>query len=134
MLRRPRCSALLAVFFATLALSLGVGACHSPKASILPAPEQPKTFLHVTNGEFLDAVVYIVNRGQRIRLGVASSNRTTNFEIPSNLIFGATPMAFVIDPIGGRSRPASGDVVIDPGDEVELQLSGGRIVLTKHAP
>ena len=88
--------------------------------------------LRVTNGEFLDAVVYVVNHGQRIRLGVASSNRTTRFEIPKHLVFGATPLSFLVDPIGGNARPSTGDMVIDPGDDLELRLNGGRLLLTKR--
>ena len=88
--------------------------------------------LHVANGEFLDAVVYVVDRGQRVRLGVASSNRTTDFEIPPHLLFAATPLSFVVDPIGAPARPSTGDLVIVPGDDLELRLSGGRVVLTKR--
>ena len=89
--------------------------------------------LYVTNGEFLDAVVYVVDRGQRVRLGVASSNRTTTFEIPKHLLFAATPLSFVLDPIGAPARPSTGEIMIDPGDELELRLDGGRVVLTKRA-
>ena len=110
---------------------LGAAACRHK--SLAPAPEPPpKTILHVANGEFLDAVVYVVDRGQRVRLGVASSNRTTTFEIPPHLLFAATPLSFVVDPIGAPARPSTGDVVIVPGDDLELRLSGGRAVLTKR--
>ena len=119
---------LLAVLFLA---SLGVHGCQHK--SLAPAPEPPpKTILHVTNGEFLDAVVYVVDRGQRVRLGVASSNRTTNFQIPPHLLFAATPLSFVVDPIGASARPSTGDVVIVPGDDLELRLSGGRAILTKR--
>ena len=121
--------------FAALALMLvaplGAEACRHK--SLGPAPEPPpKTILHVANSEFLDAVVYVVDRGQRVRLGVASSNRTTNFEIPAHILFTATPLSFVADPIGAPARPSTGDVVIAPGDDLELRLSGGRAVLTKR--
>ena len=109
------------------------GAASCRHKSLAPAPEPPpKTILHVANGEFLDAVVYVVDRGQRVRLGVASSNRTTTFEIPAHLLFAATPLSFVVDPIGAPARPSTGDVVIVPGDDLELRLSGGRAVLTKR--
>jgi hypothetical protein len=105
--------------------------CQKARSSII-VPEQPKTMLRVTNGEFLDAVVYVVNRGQRVRLGVANANRTTRFEIPKQLVFGATPLSFLVDPIGGNTRPSTGDMVIDPGDDLELRLNGGRLLLTKR--
>jgi hypothetical protein len=116
-----------------LLLSVSVAGCHRLK-STQPAPEPPKTLVHVTNGEFLDAVVYVVDRGQRVRLGVATSNRTTTFELPSHLVFSPTPLSFLVDPIGGRVHPSTGDIVIDPGDNLELRLSGGRVVLTKRVP
>ena len=112
-----------------LVAPLGAEACRHK--SLAPAPEPPpKTILHVANGEFLDAVVYVVDRGQRVRLGVASSNRTTNFEIPAHIP--ATALSFVADPIGAPARPSTGDVVIVPGDDLELRLSGGRAILTKR--
>lgn len=114
-------------------LALGLFGCWHGKPSL--APEQPKTMLHVTNSEFLDAAIYVVvNRGQRLRLGVASSNRETTFEIPPHLLFSAVAMSFTIDPIGGPPRPSTGDMVIAAGDEIELRLSGGRAVLTKRSP
>ena len=131
MLRRRyafRRFAVLTLFFVA---PLGVPACRHK--SLGPAPEPPpKTILHVANGEFLDAVVYVVDRGQRVRLGVASSNRTTNFEIPPHLLFAATPLSFVVDPIGAPARPSTGDLVIVPGDDLELRLTGGRAILTKR--
>lgn len=102
--------------------------------SLAPEPAPPKTMLHVANSEFLDAVVYVIDRGQRVRLGVASSNRTTTFEIPSHLVFAPTPLSFVIDPIGAPPQPSTGDMVIAPGDDLELRLGGGRAVLTKRPP
>ena len=129
---RSRLKSFLPLAFATL-LSLEAGGCHRGGSS-QPAPEQPKTFVHVTNGEFLDAVVYVVERGQRVRLGVASSNHTTTFEIPPHMLFSATALSFVLDPIGAPARSSTGDVVIDPGDDLELRFSGGRAVLTKRSP
>jgi hypothetical protein len=129
--RRPSRYALLWIAVPALLLSSGASGCHKPRSSII-APEQPTTTLYVTNSEFLDAVVYVVNRGQRVRLGVATSNQTTRFVIPPHVIFGATPLSFLVDPIGGKAKPSTADMVIDPGDDVELRLDGGRVVLTKR--
>ena len=110
---------------------LGLPSCRLLRSN-QPAPQPAKTFLHVTNGEFLDAVVYVVDRGQSVRLGVASSNRTTTFEIPSHIVFAPRPLSFLIHPIGTQSQPSTGDVVIEPGDDIDLRLNGGRVVLTKR--
>lgn len=123
--------ALLWLALSMLALSTTLVACHKARSSII-VPEQPRTTLRVSNGEFLDAVVYVVNRGQPVRLGVASSNRTTTFEIPKHLIFGATPLSFQVHPIGANTRPSTGDMMIDPGDDLDLQISGGRLVITRR--
>lgn len=131
MLRRRYAFRRFAALTLLLVAPVGVQACRHK--SLAPEPEPPpKTILHVANGEFLDAVVYVVDRGQRVRLGVASSNRTTDFEIPAHLLFAATPLSFVVDPIGAPARPSTGDVVIVPGDDLELRLNGGRAVLTKR--
>ena len=131
MLRRRYTLRRFTVIAFLLAALSNVEACRHK--SLAPAPEPPpRTFVHVANGEFLDAVVYVVDRGQRVRLGVASSNRTTDFEIPAHLLFAATPLSFVVDPIGAPARPSTGDLVIVPGDDLELRLSGGRAVLTKR--
>ena len=129
-MRLPRLTSFLPLAVAAL-LTLDVTGCYGPKSS-QPVPEPPKTMLYVTNGEFLDAVVYVVEQGKRVRLGVASSNRTTTFELPPHLVFAPTPMSFLLDPIGAPARPSTGEVVIDPGDEIELRYSGGRVVVSKR--
>lgn len=116
-----------------LAVAIALASCRHGRPDA-PLPEQPKTTLHVTNGEFLDAVIYVVERGQNVRLGTASSNQTTTFVIPPHLIFGATPLSFRVDPVGARAQLPTSELMIDPGDEIELRLSGGRVVLTKRAP
>lgn len=131
MLRRSRLLPSARSLIAATVLCAVLTYCHRGK-SLQPMPVQPKTMVYVANGEFLDAVVYVVDRGQRVRLGVASSNRTTPFEIPPHLVFAATPLSFIIDPIGASPRPSTGDLVITAGDEIELRLSGGRAVLTKR--
>lgn len=119
------------LFLAACLASLGLESCRLLRSN-QPAPAPAKTFLHVTNGEYLDAVVYVVDRGQNVRLGVAGSNRTTTFELPSHLVFAPRPLSFSVHPIGAPTRPSTADVVIEPGDDIDLQLSGGRAVLTKR--
>ena len=130
MLRRSRSLALWRSFCFGILLCVALVDCRKGKLS-QPTPAPPKTMLHVVNSEFLDAVVYVVDRGQRVRLGVATSNRTTTFEIPPHLVFASTALSFIVDPIGASPRPSTGDMVITPGDDVELRLTGGRAVLTK---
>jgi hypothetical protein len=109
--------------FLVLALALfpALSGCAGRRRA--PRPEQPKTYVAVTNNNFLDMTVYVIrNGGQRVRLGIASSNRTTRMEIPSYLIFGPTPISFLADPIGSDQRPFSQEIQVSPGDEVHLTI------------
>ena len=50
----------------------------------------------------------------------------------SIIVFAPRPLSFLIHPIGAPSQPSTGDVVIEPGDDIDLRLNGGRAVLTKR--
>lgn len=78
------------------------------------------TTLRVDNRAFNDMTIYVLRSSQRIRLGVASGNSTTRFQIPSYVIFGATPLRFLADPIGASGTPVSEEITVQPGDEVVL--------------
>jgi hypothetical protein len=81
-----------------------------------------RTTLEVENRSFLDMNVYVVSGGTRIRLGRASGNATTEFVIPANLIFGATSLQFIADPIGAGRLPVSDNITVSEGDEVRLVI------------
>jgi hypothetical protein len=107
-------------FFFSAMLGLAVAACGS-KSKSAPIP-QPRTTVLVENQGFADMTIYAIRSGQRVRLGQASGNSTTTFTIPANLIFGATPLRFLADPIGGRGTPISDEITVQPGDQVRLVL------------
>jgi len=107
-------------FFLSAMLGLAVAACSS-KSKSAPIP-QPRTTVRVENQGFADMTIYAIRSGQRVRLGQASGNTTTTFTIPANLIFGATPLRFLADPIGGRGTPISDEITVQPGDQVHLVL------------
>jgi len=86
-----------------------------------PAP-QPRTTVRVENQGFADMTVYAIRSGQRVRLGIATGSNTAVFVIPANLIFGATPLRFLADPIGGRGTPVSDEITVQPGDQVRLVI------------
>ena len=91
-----------------------------------PAPERGPATLRVENRDFLDMTVYVVDGGVRQRLGVARGNSTTTLTIPERLIRGgASPLRFLCDPIGGQGLPVSEEIMVEPGDTVELLLPPG---------
>jgi len=99
-------------------------ACRSTpegNGSEAPAPA-PRTTLQVENRSFNDMTVYVLRGSQRLRLGNATGNSTTTFTIPPHLIFGATSLQFLADPIGGSQRPVSESIVVSAGDEIRMQI------------
>ncbi len=96
--------------------SAGAGGMASPRAA---------TTVTVDNQGALDMDVYVTRApvGQRIRLGTATANAKTNLVIPSNVLFGpATSLRFIADPIGGVRRSVSSEILVNPGDNVTLQI------------
>ena len=105
-----------------LAVAAAVAVATACRSKPHVGPEQPTTTVTVVNTNFLDMTVYVLRGSQRVRLGIASSNRTTRFEIPASLVFGPTPLSFLADPIGSDRRPTSQEITVSPGDNVQLQI------------
>lgn len=78
--------------------------------------------VEVQNQGFNDMVIYAVNGGQRIRLGLATGNSTKTFSIPPHLVRRAGPIRFLADPIGGNRTPVSEELTVQPGDIVTLTI------------
>jgi hypothetical protein len=117
---RGRRRLLALVMAAGMATAAGC-ARQQPETDITAEPVGP-TRLLVQNQAFLDMTIYVYRNSQRIRLGQASGNGTTRFTIPASLIFGATPLRFQADPIGGRRTPVTSEITVTAGDEVVLTI------------
>ncbi|MDP9205837.1 MAG: hypothetical protein M3P12_10345 [Gemmatimonadota bacterium] len=103
-------------------LFLGLAACNAfSRGSGAYDPKQP-TVVQVDNQGFSDMTVYAARSSQRVRLGTATGNSKTNFDIPQALISGLTPLRFVADPIGGRRASVSEEITVAPGDTVVLTI------------
>jgi hypothetical protein len=111
--------AMLSMMVCSLALG---AACVGNKKEDEAAEPVPATLLKVENQAFLDMTIYVYRSSQRVRLGIANGNSTSRFVIPSNLIFGSTPLRFQADPIGRNRQPISQEITVSPGDEVVLTI------------
>jgi hypothetical protein len=111
----------LAVVMMVACLALA-SACSMNKDPDEMAEPVPPTRLRVENQAFLDMTIYVYRGSQRVRLGTATGNSVTRLTIPPNLIFGATPLRFQADPIGGSRAPISSEITVSPGDEVVLTI------------
>lgn len=107
---------MLRSFTVLLAVALLACAGHRNKPRV---PDEP-TYLTVQNQSFSDMNIYALRSTQRIRLGMVTGNSTKQLTIPAFLIFGATPLRFLADPIGSQRTPISHEITVQPGDNIEL--------------
>jgi hypothetical protein len=102
-------------------LLLGITACSGFKRGSA-SPQNEPTILQVDNQGFLDMTVYAIRNSQRVRLGSATGNSKTNLTIPSDIVFGLTPLRFIADPIGGNRASVSQEITVAPGDTVVMTI------------
>ena len=106
---------------ALLALALLTAGCGHAAQSGTPEP-RPKTTVKVRNQNFLDMVVFVLEGGQRIRLGTVGGLSTQVLTLPNHVLLGSRQLRFELHPIGGRTNPRSETISVQPGDEVELTV------------
>jgi hypothetical protein len=51
-----------------------------------------------------------------------NGNQTQRLTLPHNMVFGATPLRFMADPIGSSRTSQSFEITVSPGDEVTLTI------------
>lgn len=103
-------------------LLLGAFACKTLSHGSGDVDQNGPTVIQVDNQGFLDMTVFAARSSQRVRLGVATGVRKTNFTIPPSLVSGLTPLRFIADPIGGRRASVSEEITVAPGDTVVLTI------------
>jgi hypothetical protein len=105
----------------SLFVVLATTACAGRSGETAPDPTESAA-VQVRNQGFSDMVVYAIDGGQRIRLGLATGNSTNTFTIPRHLIRGARGIRFLADPVGGNRSPVSEEMTVNPGDVVTLTI------------
>jgi hypothetical protein len=96
-------------------------ACGGRQSDTSASPQQ-EAVLQVENQGFADMVIYAVNSGQRIRLGMATGNSTRTFTLPAYLVRTGGPLRFLADPVGGNRAPISEEMPVQPGALVTLTI------------
>jgi hypothetical protein len=76
----------------------------------------------VDNQALLDMTIYVLRGSQRVRLGTANGLSKTRLSIPAGILFGATSLRFIADPIGGNRSPVSEEVIVNEGEEIGLRI------------
>lgn len=103
---------------ATLLIAAGAVGC-APTAT-LPRAADNSASIEVQNQAFLDVNVYIVTSGQRMRLGTVTGNSTRVLAVPRTFVGTGVMVRFLADFIGSTRAPISEEMVIWPGDTVEM--------------
>ena len=96
----------------------GLGACYG-RGRNAAVPEEATT-VRVRNQSFLDHNIYVLNGGARSRLGTVTGNSTRVLVIPPSFVQRGAPLRFLADPIGSGVTPVSDQIMVSPGEEVQL--------------
>lgn len=106
-----------------------VGACTTRQ----PAPEttvdlntggqvSDETRVRVENQNLADMTIYVYRGSQRMRIGRASGNGTTELVIPKSMVSGVTELRFQAEPMGNQRGVISQPLPVTPGDIVDFYI------------
>ncbi len=84
--------------------------------------EQPETRLRVENRSGQMMTIYALRSSQRVRLGQVSGYDEATFTLPDYLVRGLASLRFLADPLAGSRSPVSQEILVEPGDTVELLI------------
>ncbi len=87
--------------------------------------DEPKTTIDIQNNDFNDMTIYVLNNGQRSRIGIAPGNKITTLTIPGYLITGISYLRFVASPLAGNRSPVSEEINVSPGDQLVMIINQG---------
>ena len=110
----------LAVATGLAALALAGCSHNQAETGIIP---NEHTVLKIDNQSFNDMRIYVIQGGQRIRVGTATGKSTASFKLPKSVISGFTTIRVEAVPIGANGRSISEEISITPGDELEMRIT-----------
>ncbi len=84
--------------------------------------DSTKTVLEVRNERLDDMVVYVVYGGLPTELGVVHAMQKTTFTLPRSLTRARASMRFMVRRFGAQVTITSRDVLIEPGDHIQLRI------------
>jgi hypothetical protein len=85
-------------------------------------PAAARTVVEVDNLSFTDFNIYVINGGQRVRIGFAPGLRKTGLTIPPSMVSGTRQLSFLADPLGSNRTSRSDQIYVAPGDTVTLTI------------
>lgn len=112
----------------SLVLALGTAAaCASAggaaeRTSLGKEVSQAPPTVRVSNNNFSDVTVYVVQSGMRSRLGMVTGLTTRQFRLPRGMTTDAGDIRIYADPVGGSQGYLSPPVRVRPGQALDLTL------------
>lgn len=129
----------LKTLMAAVAVTLALGACATAGArpdnpfaessSVARSREassvsrgREAAMVKVQNQNWQDVVVYVVQSGHRIRLGMVTSMTTAHFRLPTRFLGSGADIRLVADPIGGTRGYTTERLSVHSGQEVAFSV------------
>jgi hypothetical protein len=79
--------------------------------------------IEVRNDNFLDVTVYVLPDGVSHRIGDVTGSSSATLDVPARLIFAATSMRLLVNPIGSREAYLSEEILVSHGDLIRLHVA-----------
>jgi hypothetical protein len=112
----------------SLVLALGTAACASPgrspseRSSLGKPARQTSPTVHVSNHNFADVTVYVVQSGMRSRLGMVTGLTSRRFALPRGVSLAGGDIRILARPVGDSQTYLSPPVRVSPGQALDLNL------------
>jgi len=100
-----------------------LAACHSrPGPGASEPADADGVPLQISNHNWSDVVIYVVQDGFQSRLGVAAAATATSFTLPRRMLGQAGELQLFGRPIGAKGSASTETVIVQPGQWVEWTL------------
>ena len=110
---------------AVVAATLTITACGPALAGSngVDRPARPEAALvTVENQNWSDMVVYVVQGGLRMRLGMVTSMRSATFRLPAMFLGHSGDIRLVADPVGSSETYVSDIIQVRDGQQISLSV------------
>ncbi|NIP78330.1 MAG: hypothetical protein GWM90_03670 [Gemmatimonadetes bacterium] len=99
--------------------TVGCGAGRGPSEG---TPVEPSTRVRVENHHWSDVTVYVLAGPAKRRLGLVVTTDVKVFELPESMLNGQGSVRLLVDPIGGGRRHITRPILVNEGEQIELEV------------
>lgn len=103
-------------------LIIGLAACSPVNQKRDEDPDAVKTRVKIDNQNVMSMTIFVVKRGQEVRLGFVPGQSKETLTIPKDIVTVPTTIRLLADPVGSNSTPISNEFFVSPGDTIEMLI------------